>query len=209
MDKQDNDIQCCVIQCEQPLDQVYWNTRWNNRETGWDIGYASPAITEYMDQYPDKNAAILIPGCGNAYEAEHLVANGFTNITLIDIAQKAVDILKAKFAHIPQIKVLCEDFFLHKGSYDLILEQTFFCAIPPSRRNEYAAKTASLLSKKGKIAGVLFDTAFEKQGPPFGGCPCAYKPVFAPYFGIKLMDNCYNSIPPRAGTEVFINLVKK
>lgn len=206
--EEEKNVQCCVTQCENPLDQAYWNTRWQNKEMGWDIGYASPAITEYMAQYSNKNAAILIPGCGNAYEAEYLVVNGFTNITLIDIAPKAVEVLNAKFINIPQITVLCEDFFQHQGNYDLIIEQTFFCAIPPDRRKEYAEKAASLLNENGKIIGMLFDTTFEKQGPPFGGCPCEYKPIFEPHFSIKTMEKCYNSIPPRADSEVFINLIK-
>ena len=209
MSKEEKDIQCCVTQCEKPLDQNYWNERWQKNETGWDMGQASPAITEYIKQYPNKNTAVLIPGCGNAYEAEYLVANGFTNITLIDIAPKAVETLKEKFADKPQVKVLCEDFFQHKGNYDLIIEQTFFCAIPPFRRKEYAEKTASLLNENGKIIGVLFDRTFDNPFPPFGGCPCEYKPIFEPHFVIKTMNECYNSIPPRANSEVFINLIKK
>ena len=162
-----------------------------------------------MQQYPHKNAAILIPGCGNAYEAEYLVTNGFTNITLIDISPKAAELLKQKFTNTTQVKVLCEDFFHHRGKYDIIIEQTFFCAIPPYRRKEYAQKAASLLNKDGKIIGVLFDKKFDKPGPPFGGCPCEYKPIFESHFIIKVMNECYNSIKPRAGSEVFINLVKK
>ena len=209
MSKEEKDIQCCVTHCENPLDQNYWNERWQKNETGWDMGQASPAITEFMTQYPNKNANILIPGCGNAYEADFLITNGFTNITLIDIAPKAVEALQEKFADKPQVKVLCEDFFQHKGNYDLIIEQTFFCAIPPNRRKEYAEKTALLLNENGKIIGVLFDKQFNQPFPPFGGCPCEYKPIFEPHFTIKTMDECYNSIPPRAKSEVFINLIKK
>ena len=207
--KIENEIQCCVTHCDNPIDQKYWNARWEKSETGWDIGYASPAITEYLKQYSNKNAAILIPGCGNAYEAAFLVENGFTDITLIDIAPKAVEMLKKNFTNSPQVKIICEDFFLHEGKYDLIVEQTFFCAIPPSRRKEYANKAFDLLNDKGKIIGLLFDRNFEQQGPPFGGCPCEYKPIFEPYFRIKIMETCYNSIPARTNTEVFINLEKK
>lgn len=191
------------------LDQHFWNARWESKETGWDIGHASPAITEYMSQYHNKNAAILIPGCGNAYEAEYLVENGFNNITLIDIAPKAVELLKVKFAHIPQVKILCEDFFLHLGKYDLMIEQTFFCALPLVKRNDYAKKAASLLNKNGRIIGVLFDKTFERPGPPFGGNTGEYKTIFSPYFDIKTMERCYNSIAPRKEAEVFINMIKK
>lgn len=190
------------------LDQTYWNDRWERGETGWDIGYAAPAITKYISSCTDKNASILIPGCGNAYEAEWLAKEGFMNITLIDIAPKATAQLQKKFQHIPYIKVFCEDFFKHEGGYDIIIEQTFFCAIPPSKRNEYVQKTASLLHPKGKIIGLLFNKKFDHAGPPFGGSLDEYKMLFDPVFVIHKMDPCYNSIPPRAGAELFIHLEK-
>src|SRR5690606_19376695 len=170
--KQENKNEaCCITQCDVLMDQHYWETRWEKQETGWDIGYPSPAITKYMDGIADKNTAILIPGCGNAYEAEYLVQQGFSNITLLDIAPMAVERLKQKFEANPVIKILCEDFYEHKGSYDLVLEQTFFCAIPPSKRSEYAVKMHGLLNENGSIVGVLFDKQFNNAFPPFGGCP--------------------------------------
>src|SRR5690606_27734921 len=87
------------------LNQKFWNTLWENKTTHWDIGYPSPAIADFMSKYPNKEAAILIPGCGNAYEAEFLVKNGFTDITLIDIAPLAVKIIKERFAQYPQVKI--------------------------------------------------------------------------------------------------------
>jgi SAM-dependent methyltransferase len=191
------------------LDQTYWNSRWQKEETGWDIGFPAPAIAEYILQYKNKDAEILIPGCGNAYEAEYFLENGFKKITLIDIAQEAVERLKRKFEGKKEVRILCEDFFKHEGVYDLIIEQTFFCAIPPPKRKEYAQKAASLLSNKGKIIGVLFDKKFEQQGPPFGGYLLEYKSVFNPYFEIIKMEPCYNSIIPRKGSELFIILIKK
>lgn len=189
--------------------QDFWNTRWKENQTGWDVGYASPAITDYMTQYENKNAGILIPGCGNAYEAEFLVENGFTNITLIDIAPKLVKKLQEKFENTPQVKVLCEDFYSHQAKYDVIIEQTFFCANPIGTRPKYAKKVAELLSEKGKLVGVLFNRNFEHQGPPFGGDKTEYTSLFSPYFEIKVMEICYNSIKPRKGKELFVNLIKK
>ncbi len=121
-ENKNQDLKCCVTQCDLPLDEKYWDTRWENQETAWDVGYASPAITDYIDEIKDKNISILIPGCGNAYEAEYLLKNGFQNIALIDIAPKAVEILQSKFRNDPQIKVILGDFFEHKGEYDLMLE---------------------------------------------------------------------------------------
>ncbi|WP_410219689.1 methyltransferase domain-containing protein [Pedobacter sp.] len=190
-------------------DQNYWQDRWLNKQTRWDIGYASPPITTYFENYSDKNAVILIPGCGNAYEAEFLVKNGFTNITLIDIAPKAVEILKEKFSTYPAIKIICEDFFKHEGNYDLIIEQTFFCAINPNNRKAYAQKSAELLNPEGKIIGLLFNRMFAHEGPPHGGREVEYRHIFLPYFEIQVMELCYNSIEARKGAELFIILNKK
>lgn len=191
------------------LDASFWNKCWLDGQTGWDVGYASPPIIKFLEQYNHKNAAILIPGCGNAYEAEWMAENGFTNITLVDIATEAVARLKSKFKMQTQVNVLCEDFFQHQGKYDLIIEQTFFCAQVLERREEYVQKIASLLNTKGEIAGVLFGRNFDAPGPPFGGEAATYQSLFEPYFNIKKLEACYNSIPSRAGSELFIHFVKK
>lgn len=97
----------------------------------------SPPIKNYIDTIENKEAKILIPGCGNTYEAEYLLQQGFTNITVIDIAPTLVENLKEKFAGNKNIKVILGDFFEHKGNYDYIIEQTFFCALPPTMRQKY------------------------------------------------------------------------
>lgn len=197
------------MQQTHQLDQSFWNNRWENQQTGWDIGMASPAIITYMAQYTNKDAAILIPGCGNAHEANWLIQNGFTNITLIDIAPKAVAQLQQKYAENPSVKIILGDFFEHKGQYDLMIEQTFFCAIDPQLREKYVLQSSALLKPNGKIIGLLFNTDFAKEGPPFGGNTSEYQALFEKYFSIKKLEDCYNSIKPRTNTEVFINFVKK
>lgn len=186
----------------------YWETRWLNNTLGWDIGYAAPAITEYMAQYTNKDAAILIPGCGNAYEAAYLVEHGFTDITLIDIAPKAIELAKENFKNNPQVKLICGDFFEHHEPYDLIIEQTFFCAIAVELRTAYAQKMSEILKEGGKLIGLLFNKEFASEGPPFGGSEEEYSKIFEPFFQIKTLENCRNSIPPRQKTELFINFVK-
>ncbi len=191
------------------LDQNFWNERWENQQTGWDIGYASTPIVTFMDSYPNKDARILIPGCGNAYEAAYLLEQGFTDLTLIDIAPKAIEQVRKRFKDEPNIEIILGDFFEHEGKYDLMLEQTFFCALEPKLRPDYVKKAHSLLGDKGQIAGVLFGIEFEKQGPPFGGSAEEYKELFEPYFRLDRMEPCYNSIAPRNGSELFIKLERK
>lgn len=191
------------------VDGKYWDQRWQTAETGWDIGYAAPAIMEFMQTVTDKGITILIPGCGNAYEAEALVQAGFKHITLLDISETLVQQLSAKYGDSGAIKIIRGDFFEHEEQYDLIIEQTFFCALNPALRQAYAAKAASLLKENGQIIGLLFNRIFQQEGPPYGGTTPEYEKYFGTLFEINKMEDCYNSIPPRKGSEVFINLKKK
>lgn len=192
---------------EKRLDQEYWETQYKTNATGWDLGKVSPPIKEYIDTLKDKNISVLIPGCGNSHEAEYLLNQGFTNITVIDIAPTLVENLQEKFKNYPNIKILLGDFFDHQGQYDLIIEQTFFCALPPTLRQNYVAKMRQLLSDKGKLVGLLFNKTFE-SGPPFGGSKAEYEQLFKSHFNFLQMNLCQNSIKPRANSELFIEFQK-
>lgn len=206
--QEEQELQCCITTCDLPLNADYWNNQYKSKEIGWDLQQVSPPLKAYFDQLKNKNIAILIAGCGNAYEAEYLYSLGFENITLVDIAEDLVLQLKAKFKN-TTIKVIHQDIFGYEGKYDLIIEQTLFCAIDPILRKNYASKMYELLSKEGKLVGLLFDREFEKQGPPFGGCKCQYEPFFSPFFEFKTFEKCYNSIESRKDQELFINFNKK
>lgn len=188
------------------LDASYWSNRYQQQQTGWDIGYSSTPLQQFMNSITDKGVSILIPGCGNAYEAEYLLKEKFTDITLLDISPVLTAELIKKFDQQP-IRIITADFFEHEGQYDLILEQTFFCALHPSQRESYIKQMHQLLKPGGRLAGVLFNKSFE-GGPPFGGSKEEYELLFSQYFNIKKMEPCYNSIEPRSGTELFFILEK-
>jgi len=190
------------------FNKEFWDKRWEEGQTGWDIGYPSTPLVEFMKNYPGKSDRILIPGCGNAHEAKALYDLGFHDITLLDISPTACKILSQKFGELKEIKVVCDDFFSHEGEYDLILEQTFFCALDPILRESYVKKSASLLATQGKLVGLLFATHFNSEGPPFGGTELEYKKLFEPYFNILKMEACRNSIAPREGNELWIEMEK-
>jgi methyl halide transferase len=190
------------------FDKDYWQNRYSNRQTGWDTGEITTPLKEYFDQLMDKNIRILIPGAGNAYEAEYLHQSGFTSVTVLDIAPAPLAALKQRAPMFPEDNLVCGDFFKHDKKYDLVVEQTFFCALHPDERSAYAKKVAELLVPGGKLVGVLFNREFE-GGPPFGGSEQEYRKYFEPLFNFKTYAACYNSIKPRLGSEWFINLVKR
>ncbi|WP_378176743.1 methyltransferase domain-containing protein [Aquimarina sp. SS2-1] len=185
------------------LDKHFWSNKYKSQQTGWDIGYASPSIVSYFDQLNNKNIKILIPGCGNAYEAISLFENGFQNIYILDFVEDTLERFKVKYPHFPENQIINKDFFYFDGQFDLIVEQTFFCALSPDLRTNYAFKMKSLLKPTGKLIGLFFSDTFEKTGPPFGGTKEEYVSLFSPLFKIKTLEKCYNSIPPRSGNELF------
>ena len=202
--------QGCTKTKANTLDKKFWDERWKEKDTGWDLAAVSPPLKGYIDGLKNKEIAIFIPGCGNAYEAEYLLKTGFPNITVIDISPTLVQQLLQKFEAYAgkELTVICGDFFKHSGKYDLILEQTFFCALSPSLRKDYAAQMFSLLSDEGKLAGLLFNKQFENS-PPFGGSKEEYINLFSEKFDIEKMSECNNSVAPRMGAELFFELKKK
>lgn len=189
--------------------QDFWQKRWLNNKTGWDIGYAAPPITDFIDTLTEKNIKILIPGAGNAYEAEYLHKNGFTNVYVMDIAQKPLENFKERVKDFPGEHLLNEDFFKHTGQYDLIIEQTFFIAIDPALRGKYARKMRELLKPGGHLTGLLiFKNEPSPGGPPYVDTKEEYLQHFEGVFNIQKFEIAQNSIKPRAGWEVFIDMVK-
>lgn len=187
--------------------QNYWSQRYQENNTGWDIGAPSTPLKAYIDQLEHKDLKILIPGAGNSYEAEYLFNQGFKNIYVLDIAKEPLEAFQKRVPDFPSEHIIQDDFFKHQCSYDLILEQTFFCSFPPlpETRKQYALKMHELLKQNGKLVGLWFNFPLtgDIEKRPFGGSKEEYLNYFEPYFNIKTFENCYNSIPSRMGNELF------
>lgn len=190
-------------------EQEYWNERWKENKTGWDIGYASPPLVEYLDHLKNRDIRILIPGSGSGYEAEYAFKNGFQRVYYNDISPEAALGFQKRFPEFPTDQIMIRDFFDLQGKYDLILEQTSFCAQRPEKRKQYVDKVHELLNPGGCYAGVLFDQYFSGDSPPYGGDENEYRKLFIPKFNINKMEKCYNSIIPRQGKELFVLLSSK
>ena len=191
------------------LTKEYWEQRYLKGEIGWDIGSISEPIKHYFDQLSNKELKVLIPGGGNSYEAEYLFRNGFKNVFLLDWSSKALQNFKNRTPDFPSSQLINADFFQHTGQYDLIIEQTFFCALDPKLRKKYTQHSHQLLKNEGKLVGLLFNISLNETHPPFGGNKNEYICYFKDYFDIQIMETCYNSIPPRANSELFVKMVKK
>ena len=191
---------------ETKVEEAYWTERYLQNMTGWDIGYPSLPLKAYIDQLENKDLKILIPGAGNAYEAEYLHGQGFTNVFVLDIAKIPLDQFQKRVPDFPAAHLLPGDFFELEDTFDLILEQTFFCSLEPSAENRggYAQKVHQLLNPDGKLVGLWFKHPLTKGASrPFGGSKDEYLSYLAPYFHVRVFEDCYNSIRPRIGNELF------
>lgn len=187
------------------MDKAFWEEKWQAEKQGWDMGHVSPPIKRFIDELEDKNMSILIPGAGNAYEAEYLHEQGFTNVFVLDITEAAINKFKERCPDFPADNIIQGDFFKLQGTYDLIVEQTFFCAIDPKLREAYCEQMHKLLKEGGRLVGLLFNFPLE-SGPPFGGNMEDYVQLFESKFENVHMRKEEESISPRKDRELWIDI---
>lgn len=187
----------------------YWTERYINGQTQWDAGEITRPLKTYFDQLTDRHQKILIPGCGNAYEAAYLHEKGFEHVYIIDLSKEPLKAFHNKHPGFPEDRLIHGDFFQLDDKFDLIIEQTFFCALHPSERQAYAIKMHALLKSQGRLVGVLFEDELFSDHPPYGGFRDEYRPYFSDYFEFHVFERCYNSIRSRERRELFLNLLKK
>jgi len=191
------------------LSEVFWDNRYCSQNIGWDLGEISTPLKKYFDQLTDRDLKILIPGGGNSYEAEYLHKLGFTNVYVVDLSKTALNNIQKRIPTFPKDHLIHKNFFDLDLTFDLVIEQTFFCALNPNLRPKYAKKMAEVIKQGGKLVGVMFKVPLNSDHPPFGGNKIEYLNYFKPYFSIELMDDCYNSVESRSEKELFVKLVKK
>jgi len=190
------------------FNKEFWTDLYQKNQIGWDIGSPSIPLKDYIDQLKDKNLSILIPGAGNAYEAEYLFNKGFKHVVAIDISLEPLINIQNRIPNFPKENLIYGNFFEHHQQYDLILEQTFFCALSPFLRENYVNHMHQLLKPKGKLIGVVFTSPLNSDIPPFAATKEEYVNLFKSKFYFNVFENCYNSIKPRQGRELFMILEK-
>ena len=192
--------------------QEDWQRHYDEDDLGWDLGHVAPPFVDLLESNAIFPCKTLVPGCGRGHEVIFFGENGF-DVTAVDYSIGAVNhlnsvILERKL----NIRVLNLDFFeldsTHDCLYDLLIEQTFFCAISPSQRPLYVETVARILQKGGMIAGLFYHT--EKEGgPPFNTTRQDIIKHFSGLFEIRELTQAKNSAEKRKGKEWLAILIKK
>ncbi len=83
------------------MNDKFWTKKYETNKIGWDLGEVSPPLKSYFDQLENKELKVLIPGVGNAYEAEYLFNLGFQNVFVVDLSKVALENLKKRVPKFP------------------------------------------------------------------------------------------------------------
>ena len=184
------------------LNKQLWNQRYLDSNTGWDVGYITTPIKEYIDQIQNKEIKVLVPGSGNGYEAEYLYKLGFKNIFVLDYANQALENFKNRVNTFPKSNIYEIGHFVYDVETDSKMHN-FDMEVDELIDSCYL-RTLELLNDNGKLVGVLFDDKFNNEGPPYGANFEEYKKLFKDRFLLKTFEKCYNSIPSRLSNEFFL-----
>lgn len=193
--------------------QKDWQRHYDEGDLGWDLGQVAPPFIKLFESKTILPGKTLIPGCGRGHEVIYLAENGF-EVTAVDYSPGAVNHLKST---VQERNLKCEvlhmDFFgidsAHNGVYDLLIEQTFFCAISPEQRSSYVSTVARALKKGGMLAGLFYNTGEEEGGPPFNTTREDIKKYFSDSFEIRQLSKTEDSAEQRKNKEWLAILIKK
>jgi len=147
-----------------------WEALYQENDTGWDRGAASPALQIWLDAdaFGDTTSRVLIPGCGRGHEVVTLAKLGF-DVTGIDLSPTAmVDLTRNLVSQNIDATAVTGDLFTYQPAqpFDVIYEQTCLCAIEPEQRAAYAEKLRTWLKPGGTLLLSMMQTG-EAGGPPY------------------------------------------
>lgn len=180
------------------MEYEFWRQRYRDDHTPWDLGEPAPVLTWAQAQGHLPEGLWLVPGAGTGNDSRGLQGLGKSVVSL--------DLVPLGLSRgVRSIPALAADFFvqpLREGSFDGIWEHTFFCAIHPDRRRDYARTCHHLLKPGGVLAGVFFNHG-EPDGPPFD-CPAdLVREVLGPWFEEIILRGNPRSPERRQGKELF------
>ncbi|MBF2077908.1 MAG: methyltransferase domain-containing protein [Synechococcales cyanobacterium T60_A2020_003] len=195
-----------VSRSADELSVEFWEGRYQDGTTGWDLGQPAPAFVSFLqsDQAP-KPGRIAVIGSGRGHDALWFAAHGF-EVVGFDFAPSAIADARANATsrNLTNIQFLQRDIFSllpeFAHQFDYVLEHTCFCAIAPELRPQYVEIAAGLLRPEGELI-ALFWAHDRPGGPPFGVGLDEIESLLTARFEMKSLTKVDQSPPNRANEE--------
>ncbi len=182
----------------------FWDGRYRSGDLGWDLGVPSPPFVRLDEAGFITPCRVAVPGCGRGWEVAYLAARGY-RVTGIDFAPGAIAAARERLVDAgADAELVQADLFdlpeALEGAFDLVLEQTCYCAIDPARRPDYVDVAHRLLAPGGRLIGLFYACKGE-GGPPFTTEPDEVRTLFEARFEVRSLALTPHSHPRRAGEE--------
>ena len=149
-----------------PCDRAeFWRPFYDRSVTPWDLGRPHPELAARLAALGSPRRA-YVPGCGRGHDA-HLLAEAGYEVTAIDYLDVATQSGSAagslRFRSGDALEIADE-------RYGLWWDHTFFCALPPARREDWGRAVCRALRGGGLLAALVFPVGKKPEagGPPYG-----------------------------------------
>jgi len=178
-----------------------WDRAWKENLTPWDAGAVQPPLEDLLrsEQFSFATSGkALVPGCGRGYDAICIATTLGLNTLAVDISETAIAaanslLSKTEIRSPGSVEFALTDFFslseTQPSSFELIYDYTFFVAIPPTRRVEWAQEMTKLINPGGYLITLVYPLdEYTETGPPFFVRPEHYADVLGPHGWEKVLD---------------------
>lgn len=184
------------------MTETDWEARYQSGDMPWEKGEASPGLVDFLAAHPKlKRGTVCVPGCGTGHDVRAWARAGFKACGL-DLAPSAIRLCQqgTKAAGLAAQFRRCN--FLAAPPprrFDWLFEHTLFCAIEPTRRDDYVRAVLRWLKPRGQFLAVHYLIP-DKDGPPYGTTREEIAERFSPHFEL-IEDWVPRSYPNRTGLE--------
>nr|XP_029116311.1 EEF1A lysine methyltransferase 4 [Elaeis guineensis] len=109
-------------------DALYWDARYveeGGASFDWYQRYS--ALRPFVRKFVPTSSRVLMVGCGNAVMSEDMVKDGYVDIMNIDISSVVIEMMRKKYAHVPQLTYMQMDVrdmsFFQDESFDCVIDK--------------------------------------------------------------------------------------
>ncbi len=177
---------------------------------GWDLKIPHPAFVDTFPRMKQPRSRVLILGAGEGHDAAYFAEKGHL-VNAVDFSEEALMRARSHYGQLP-INFLHADAFnlpiQFDKNVDILVEHTFYCAIPPEKRHQLVQTWNRCLISGGLLMGVFFATE-KRTGPPYGATEWEIRERIQRDYHILFWGRWRQSPGRRQGKELFVLAQKK
>lgn len=189
----------------QTVGETDWEARYQSKDMPWEKGEPSPGLVDFLSAHAElERGTVCVPGCGTGHDVRAWARAGFSALGF-DIAPTAIALAEARTREAGLAARFQLGDFLKDDPperFDWVFEHTLFCAIHPTRRDDYVRAAFRWLKPGGHFLAVHYLIP-DRDGPPFGTTREELWTRFSPHFDL-LGEWVPQSYPNRVGLELML-----